>query len=60
MNKIAKLLLRIAPYSACLIAGLVLYVIGTKLAEDLKALVLNIAAAFVAIPLLYLIYDVTQ
>jgi hypothetical protein len=60
MNKLTKLLLRIAPYSACLIAGLVLYVVGTKLAEDLKALLLNIAAAFVAIPFLYLIYELTQ
>jgi hypothetical protein len=57
---LTKLLFRIAPYSACLIAGLVLYVIGTKLAENLKALVLNIAAAFVAIPFLYLIYEQTQ
>jgi hypothetical protein len=60
MNKITKLLLRIAPYCTCLIAGLVLYVMGTKLAEDLKALLLNVAAAFVAIPFLYLIYELTQ
>ena len=60
MNKLTKLLLHIAPYSACLIVGLVLYVVGTKLAENLKALLLNIAAAFVAIPFLYLIYEVTQ
>ncbi len=60
MNKATKILLRIAPYSACLIAGLVLYLIGTKLDEDLKGLMLNVAAAFVAIPLLYLVYDVTR
>ncbi len=55
-----RILLIIAPYSACLIAGLALYAIGIKLAEDLKALVLNIAAAFLAIPFLYLIYELTQ
>jgi len=60
MNKATKILLRIAPYSACLIAGLVLYLIGTKLDQDLKGLMLNVAAAFVAIPLLYLVYDVTR
>lgn len=55
-----RILLNIAPYSACLMVGLFLYTIGTKLAEDLKALVLNIAAAFLAIPFLYLIYELTQ
>jgi hypothetical protein len=60
MNKIEKFLLQIAPYVACLITGLILYIVGTKLIEDLKALLLNIAAAFIAIPFLYLIYELTQ
>ncbi len=60
MNKITKILLHLTPYGACLIAGLILYAIGTGLSEDLKALVLNITAAFVAIPFLYLIYELTR
>jgi hypothetical protein len=42
---------------ACLIAGYLLYIFGIKIGGDIKGLVHNIAAAFVAIPCLYVIYD---
>ena len=60
MNRITKVLLHVAPYGACLITGLILYTIGAGLSKDLNALVLNITAAFVAIPFLYLIYELSR
>ena len=53
-------LLKIWPYIACLIAGYLLYLAGIKMDGDAKGIVHNIAAAFVAIPCLYVIYEVAQ
>lgn len=55
-----KLFLRIWPYTAALITGYFLYIIGSKIEGDVKGLVHNISAAFVAIPLLYVIYELAQ
>jgi hypothetical protein len=48
------------PYAACLIAGYLLYNAGLELEGDAKGLVHNITAAFIAIPCLYVIYEVAQ
>ena len=55
-----KYLLKILPYIFAFCFGLVLYLIATKLNEEAKSLLINISSAFVAIPLLYLIYELTQ
>jgi len=55
-----RLFFKIWPYCACLIAGYLLYSVGIIMDGDTKVLVQNIAAAFVAIPCLYVIYEVAQ
>jgi len=42
------------------LAGLIFFLGSIRLAEDFKGLFLNIAAAFLAIPFLYLIYELAQ
>jgi len=55
-----RLLLKIWPYTASLITGYLLYIVGSKMEGDAKGLVQNISAAFVAIPCLYVIYELAQ
>ncbi|MDQ7815872.1 MAG: hypothetical protein RDU14_02520 [Melioribacteraceae bacterium] len=55
-----KVILKILPYLMSFAFGLVLYVIAIKLSEDAKSLFINISSAFISIPLLYLIYELTQ
>ncbi|MHA1414563.1 MAG: hypothetical protein ACTSO4_18350 [Promethearchaeota archaeon] len=54
-----KYLLKLFPYILAFCFGLLLYVIAPKLNEEAKSLLINISSAFIAIPLLYLIYDLT-
>jgi len=55
-----RLFLKIWPYAACLIAGYLFYNVGIKMGGDAKGLIHNIAAAFIAIPCLYVIYELAQ
>jgi hypothetical protein len=55
-----KLLIGSWPYLTCLIAGFSLYLIGIKSQEDSKALFINIAATLLAVPLLFLVYDLAK
>lgn len=55
-----KYLLKILPYLLAFFFGLLLYIIAVNFNEDAKALFINISSAFIAIPLLYLIYELTQ
>lgn len=55
-----KLLLRICPYVACVLAGTLLFVLASGLSGDSKQLLLTIAGAFFAIPCLYVIYEAAQ
>jgi hypothetical protein len=55
-----KYTLKIWPYVACVLAGIILYYIGIFLNSNLQGLFSNIAAAFFSIPLLFLIYDLAQ
>jgi len=52
-----KKLLKISPYSASILAGLLFLFIGLKQSEDIKGLFISISAAFFAIPLIYLFYQ---
>lgn len=58
MNK--KDLLRVLPYCASILAGLFFLFIGLNLNEDIKSLFISISAAFFAIPLIYVFYQVAQ
>ena len=55
-----RLFLKIWPYTAALVTGYLLYIVGNNMVGDAKGLVHNIAAAFVAIPCLYVIYELAQ
>jgi len=52
-----RFLLKILPYCASIVFGLLFLFIGLKLNQDLKGLFISIAAAFLAIPLIYLFYQ---
>lgn len=60
MNKSNKVLIKIWPYVACIVAGSIFSVVATKLDGDLKGLTLSISAALFAIPFLYVIYELAQ
>ena len=60
MKKHRQIVLRVWPYLSCILAGLILFLIAVRLAEDFKGLFLNIAAAFFVIPFLYLIYELAR
>jgi len=55
-----RILLRILPYFISIFVGLLLYFIGLKQNENFKSLLLNISAAFFAIPLIYLFYQIAR
>lgn len=55
-----KLALRILPYAACIAAACLFYVAATFLTGNLQGLVLNVSAAFLSIPFLFLIYEVSR
>lgn len=58
--EIKKKLLEISPYFASILAGLLFLFIGLKLSADIKGLFISISAAFFAIPLIYLCYQVAH
>lgn len=55
-----KILLKSLPYLAAIITGGIFYFIATCLVANLHDLLINIAAAFFAIPLLYFFYETTK
>lgn len=60
-NEVVKrLVLKIWPYLACAIAGLGTYHWAKSLEGTLHSLVVNISAAFFAIPCLYLVYELSK
>ena len=58
--KINKYLLKVTPYLISILVGLVLYFIGLNLSENIRVLFTSLSAAFFAIPLIYLFYQVAQ
>jgi hypothetical protein len=58
--KIKKYSLKIAPYFISILVGFILYFIGLNLSENIRGLFTNLSAAFLAIPLIYLFYQVAQ
>lgn len=55
--EIKKMLLKIAPYVASVLAGFLFYFIGVKQSENIRGLLTNISAVFLAIPLIYFFYQ---
>ncbi len=55
-----KTLLKILPYFVSVVVALLFYFTGLKLSENIRGLFINIAAAFFAIPLIYLCYQVAH
>jgi len=60
MKKSKQIFLKVWPYASCVFAGLMFFLASIQLTADYKGLFLNIAAAFLAIPFLYLIYELAQ
>jgi len=60
MKKRKQILLKIWPYALCVLAGLIFFLTSIQLTDNFKGLILNIAAAFFAIPFLYLISLLSQ
>lgn len=58
--KTRKTFLRVLPYLTSILAGLLFYLIGIRLSENFKGLFVSISAAFLAIPFIYLFYQVAQ
>ena len=55
-----QIFLKVWPYASCVFAGIMFFLVSIQLTDDYKGLFLNIAAAFLAIPFLYLIYELAQ
>lgn len=55
-----KILLRILPYLASILAGMLFYWISLCQTDNLSSLLVNIASAFIAIPFIYLIYELSK
>ena len=55
-----KTLLKILPYFVSILVALLFYFTGLQLSENIRDLFINIAAAFFAIPLIYLFYQVSR
>ncbi len=55
--EIRKRLLRILPYFASILAGLLFLFIGLRLSGDIKGLFIGISTVFLAIPLIYLFFQ---
>ena len=58
--RVKRLLIKSWPYLTSLISGIVLFFIAVFLKEDYKGLLINIAATLLAIPLLFLIYELAK
>jgi hypothetical protein len=58
--RIREYCLKVFPYLASIAAGLLFYFIGLNLQDALRSLFTSISAAFFAIPLIYLFYQLTQ
>jgi hypothetical protein len=58
--KINKYLLKATPYLISILVGLIFYFIGLNLSENIRGLFTSLSAAFFAIPLIYLFYQVSQ
>ncbi len=58
MVSIKKNFLRFLPYGTSILFGLIIYFIGIYLNDNLKSLFVNVSAAFLSIPLLFLFYEV--
>lgn len=55
-----RLLIRSWPYLTCFVAGILLFLVGSRLQEEYKGLVINISASFLTIPFLFLIYELVK
>lgn len=55
-----KKILKSLPYLAAIITGVIFYILATLLDEKYHDLLINIAAAFIAIPLLYFFYETAK
>lgn len=58
--KINKKLLKTFPYIVSVLVGLLFYFCGLQLSENIRSLFINISAAFLVIPLLFLFYQTVQ
>jgi hypothetical protein len=55
-----KVVLKLIPYVASIVTGFLLFTWGLSSNESWKALLINIASAFLAVPLLYLFYELVR
>jgi hypothetical protein len=56
---IRKTFLKVFPYLSSISAGVIFYLLGTQ-SKDFKDLFVNISAAFIAIPFIYLFYKIVE
>ena len=55
-----NIILKTLPYTAALISGLIFFAIGNEFKTTLRSLFHNISAAFFAVPLLFLFYELAK
>lgn len=59
-KKCKEVFLRFIPYGTSIFTGVVIYLIGILLHDDLKGLLINISSAFLSVPLLFLFYELLR
>ena len=59
-KKMSNLFLKLWPYIACIFTASIFFVVGNGFVGDVKGLLHNISATFLAIPCLYLIYELSM
>lgn len=57
-NSIIRMWLKAWPKLAVALIGILLYLFAIRLSEDLKGLLVNIAASLISIPLIFILYDI--
>jgi hypothetical protein len=60
MNEMKRFFLKILPYFLCFVSFGIFYAIGKQFEGDIKNLMHGISGSFLAIPILYLIYDLSK
>jgi len=60
MRSVTKTILRVTPYIVAVLSGISIYCFAVHQKEDLKSLLINISAAFIGIPLIFVGYDTVR
>lgn len=60
ISKLFKLFLKALPYLLALVIGVIIFILSGKFNSSFSDLLINISAAFISVPLLYLFYEIVK